>query len=358
MVDNNSDGFVPPEVPLEVPQDGTGVAAVVLVEETDRAVEAVEMRVLPEVVTEGPIEFQSSRSIEELMSDGPEDGNVEEEVRLDIHKLREHIFDTDDQLVDIVENARSSYLSEFLRQIRGNPASSESAMINRCKKWIKAPGNQQKYILLSVADLRTKYTQKYGRPWTKSWSAAVLIAKIISDSPLQQVSRRRAPPGGRGGRGRGGRDRGQGRGRGGRIITDQPYIPMGRIQTDDDPEVDQRLPDMFKACKTGWVEQTVKRFVCVTEDEYKTQYLRQKLEATYKHMDKSIAAHLSSRGLEYTDANKLEALCSGTVFQKLADYTTEALVAQNLVGTSAYEMKRFLAHTLLRSRFRMSSERA
>ena len=133
---------------------------------------------------------------------------------------------------------------------------------------------------------------------------------------------------------------------------------MGRIQTDDDPEVDQQLPYMFKAFKTGWVEQTVKRFVCVTEDEYKTQYLQQKLEATYKHMDKSITAHLPSRGLEYTDANTPEALCSGTVFQKLADYTIEALVAQNLVGTSAYEMKRFLAHTLLCSRFRMSSERA
>ena len=214
MVDDNSDGVVSPEpeVPPEVSQDDTGLAAVVLVDETDRAVEVVETRVLPEVVTEEPIVFESSRSIEELINDGPEDGNVEEEVRLDIHKLREHIFDTDDQLVDIVESARSPYLSEFLRQIRGNPASSESAMVNRCKKWIKAPGNQRKYILLSIADLRTKYTQKYGRPWTKSWSAAVLIVKIISDSPSQQGSRRQAPPGGRGGRGRGGRGRGRGRG--------------------------------------------------------------------------------------------------------------------------------------------------
>ena len=161
MVDDNSDGVVSPEpeVPPELSQDDMGLAAVVLVDETDRAVEVVETRVLPEVVTEEPIVFESSRSIEELINDGPEDGNVEEEVLLDIHKLREHIFDTDDQLVDIVESARSPYLSEFLRQIRGNPASSESAMVNRCKKWIKAPGNQRKYILLSIADLRTKYTQ-------------------------------------------------------------------------------------------------------------------------------------------------------------------------------------------------------
>ena len=52
------------------------------------AVEVVELVVTPAVVTnhdtEGPIVFQSSKSIEELITNGPTDGNVEEEVRLDI----------------------------------------------------------------------------------------------------------------------------------------------------------------------------------------------------------------------------------------------------------------------------------
>ena len=52
------------------------------------AVESVETVVPPEVFnnndTKEPIVFQSSRSIEELITNGPTDGNVEEEVRLDI----------------------------------------------------------------------------------------------------------------------------------------------------------------------------------------------------------------------------------------------------------------------------------
>ena len=136
MVEDSGDG-VPLDVPPEVSQDNTGMV-VVLAEEANTSSELVDTAVPLLVVnnddTEEPIVFQSNRSIEELINDGPVDGNIEEEVRLDIHKLREHIFNTDDELVDIVESARSPYLREFLRQIRSTPASSELAAKNRCKK--------------------------------------------------------------------------------------------------------------------------------------------------------------------------------------------------------------------------------
>ena len=103
---------VPLEVRPEVSRDNTGITTVVFVGEPEAAVEVV---VSPEVVAEEPIVFQSSRTIEELINDGPEDGTVEEKVRLDIHKLREHIFDANVQLVNIVEIASSHYLREFLR---------------------------------------------------------------------------------------------------------------------------------------------------------------------------------------------------------------------------------------------------
>ena len=48
----------------------------------DKAAEAVEPVVPPEVVnnddTKGPIVFQSIRSIEELINNGPADSNIEE----------------------------------------------------------------------------------------------------------------------------------------------------------------------------------------------------------------------------------------------------------------------------------------
>ena len=149
------------------------------------AVGVVEPLVPPEVVTnnmEGPIVFQSSRSIEELIANGPANCNVEEEVQVNIHKLREDIFDGNEQLVEIVENASSFYLRDFLRQIRSPPASSESATRNRCKKWIEAPSNQQRYILMSKAYLWSRFTQKSGRPWTALWGVAALILKIITDN--------------------------------------------------------------------------------------------------------------------------------------------------------------------------------
>ena len=135
MVEDN-DGVLL-DVPPEVSLDNTGMV-VVLADEANMASEVVDTVVPLQVFnnndTEEPIVFQSSRSIEELINDGPVDS--EEEVRLDIHKLSEHLFNTDDQLLDIVESATSPYLREFLRQIRSSPASasSELAMKNKCKK--------------------------------------------------------------------------------------------------------------------------------------------------------------------------------------------------------------------------------
>ena len=62
--------------------------------------------------------------------------------------------------------------------------------------------------------------------------------------------------------------------------------------------------------------------------------------------------------MDYNDANIIETLISGRVFQKLAEYTTEALVKKEKQRTSEYEMRRFVATMMLRSRFKMGSKHA
>lgn len=57
-------------------------------EEKDRAEAAAASQASGEGA-EDPITYESTKSVEDLISDGPEEGNIEEIVRLDIHKFRE-----------------------------------------------------------------------------------------------------------------------------------------------------------------------------------------------------------------------------------------------------------------------------
>ena len=172
---------------------------------------------------------------------------------------------------------------------------------------------------------------------------------------------------GRGGRavrcGRGGRSGRTGRGgRGGRGTTPRVvrraatgfYVATTNIDSGAAPVADKCLPDRYKACTTGWEKMEVPRFEIVTPKEFNDKHSNGSLVDSYLHIEKEMSSYLRRRGLPTTDASALEELCSGAVFEMLAECTTEALVKRSLESTSAFEIKRFLAHTLLRSRHQVS----
>lgn len=102
----------------------------------------------------------------------------------------------------------------------------------------------------------------------------------------------------------------------------------------------------------------VPRSEIVTPKEFADKHSRGSLVDSYLHIEKEMGSHLHRRGLPTTYANALEELCSGAVFEMLAECTTAALVKRSLESTSAFKIKRFLAHTLLRSRHQVSTKLA
>ena len=97
------------------------------------------------------------------------------------------IFDTPSMLVEIIDSSSTTYLKEFLRQVKGSQAGQQSTLVNRCKKWIEAPAERRKYILKSKPELRILYTAKHGKGYVESWSAKVLIDKILEDVSPEDV---------------------------------------------------------------------------------------------------------------------------------------------------------------------------
>ena len=97
------------------------------------------------------------------------------------------IFDAPSDLVDIVESAEAPYLREFMRQVRGSVSGNAVALVKRCKKWINAPKDEQKYIFMSKTKLRQIFTAKHGRPHIDSWSVTQLIQNILSNQQPQEA---------------------------------------------------------------------------------------------------------------------------------------------------------------------------
>jgi len=192
--------------------------------EKDRAEAAAEA--VDNEAAEDPITYQSTRTIQELMEADADDRTVEEKVRLHIHMCHEskfiffclecgyHIqisflfrflshvfflpslsyviidlFDASEQdLLAIVMDATTPYLDEFLRQIRGGTASALSAKKNRCKKWIEAPADRRKYVLMKKDKLQEEYTRKHGKPFAASWTPATLIKEILKEAAPEEPS--------------------------------------------------------------------------------------------------------------------------------------------------------------------------
>ena len=88
--------------------------------------------------TGNSIEFDIG--INELVQDGPQNGNIVDEVRLDIFSFEEGYDDNgQDIILSKVESSDLPYLKEFVRQVKGKPSSSEKVLTKQCKAWILAP---------------------------------------------------------------------------------------------------------------------------------------------------------------------------------------------------------------------------
>jgi hypothetical protein len=96
----------------------------------------------------------------------------------------------------------------------------------------------------------------------------------------------------------------------------------------------------------------------VTPEEFEEKYALGSLFDSYKFVEDSMTRHLREHGRDTTASESLEVLLSGEAVEMLVRHTTAALVKRDLAPTNGMEMKRFLAHTLLRSRYRVSTSLA
>lgn len=137
---------------------------------------------------EEPIEFESHRSIEELVrADAGDDLTIEETAKRDLHLFHSGAFDQDEHFVDQVLNdgdKNADYYSEFLRQLRCSlrPSTNTDTLKKHCIKYVETSEEKRHLVLRSKDDLRIIYRRKHGRPHAESWSNKVLIEKILEDA--------------------------------------------------------------------------------------------------------------------------------------------------------------------------------
>ena len=97
------------------------------------------------------------------------------------------------------------------------------------------------------------------------------------------------------------------------------------------------------------------RFVILTDVEFNDKYNRDSIEEAYNHAATSLEEALQHVGIEVNKASALDLLVSEEVFCKLGKYASQVLVLRGLPCCSTYEMRRFFAFKLLRSRFDVST---
>ena len=85
------------------------------------------------------------------------------------------------------------------------------------------------------------------------------------------------------------------------------------------------------------------------------KYIRGGLIDSYAHVAVSMSRNLLRAGIDVNSSNALNHLVSDSVFSEIASPTSQELVRRGLPRTNAFEMRRFLATKLLRSRFNISS---
>ena len=120
------------------------------------------------------------------------------------------------------------------------------------------------------------------------------------------------------------------------------------------------IPDGLKAFTDKWVEITdeKQRYSVCYEDDFFDENLGVKLRDTLNYFKTSMEHELSRRGLTVSPVCIFEFLVGEPTFYKIVDYTTQVLVSKNKQPTNLREFSQFLATRILRSRLRMSTEKA
>ena len=226
--------------------------------------------------------------------------------------------------MEIVENAIGFCLRDFLRQIQSPPASSELATRNRCKKWIEAPSDQRKYILMSRVDLWSRFTQKYGRSWTASWGVVALILKIITDD-------------------------GGGGSRGGRVGVGE----LGSSET-----IHRSLPESFKASLDGWETIPIEEVphVMLTKEQYDAQYRKAPVLDTFMHFATSMEDTLQNSGGTNDQMSRYFKLFLNTVIENIVTYINEQLASRGIRKKNALELRKKFVLQRASTRYIVSTE--
>ena len=138
--------------------------------------------------------------------------------------------------------------------------------------------------------------------------------------------------------------------------------PPAFIVNDDIEQVKSKamptIPQAFIAFRDGWTEVNIEEepFKLVMEEDYVNHHNLDPLIETFTHMVKAMTSALTSRGLPLNRVNAFMYLLPTGVISKLADSTTQHLIANGLEKIrDNHEYYQFLATKMLRSRFRMSS---
>ena len=141
--------------------------------------------------------------------------------------------------------------------------------------------------------------------------------------------------------------------------------PPAFIVNDDIEQVKSKamptIPQAFIAFRDGWTELNIEEepFKLVMEEDYVNHHNLDPLIETFTHMVKAMTSALTSRGLPLNRVNAFMYLLPTGVISKLADSTTQHLIANGLEQIrDNREYYQFLATKMLRSRFRMSSPAA
>ena len=106
------------------------------------------------------------------------------------------------------------------------------------------------------------------------------------------------------------------------------------------------------------IHRALYRFQVLTNLEYEDKYSRSSLEDSYLHITNNLERCLRSSGLSVNGASAIEFLTSEEVFATLSKYASQVLVSRNLLPVRPYELRKFFATKLLRSRFNMSTQKS